>query len=300
MAITNGFYIGPMKIKSETFEIALIPEEPRPGQLEILRQMLIGLGIKEERITEYEEKGQGRLSVYLDTFVKALLLKKKLKMLSLKDVRIVYNPIKSKDWQNLWKKDYKPFQLTEKFDVVPFGYRDKHKPGKRRPVYIDTSYAFGTGLHATTRFMAGFIGRCEGKFSSLIDIGTGTGILSIIALKCGAAQVTAIDLTRDIVEIANMNFMENGYPRQSAQAINFEKFETKKKFDYVAANLVTIDLIKFKRKLVRLVAREKYLAVSGISTVNYRLFRKHFDRLPLQCIKKEKADGWHALLYKRR
>ena len=164
---------------------------------------------------------------------------------------------------------------------------------------IDTSYAFGTGLHATTRFMAQFAESCEGKYLSFIDIGTGTGILALMALKCGAKQVTAIDLTKDIIEIANMNFKENGYIHQRAQAINFEKFNTKKKYDYVAANLVTIDLIHFSKKLLRLVNQGRYLAVSGISHMNYPLFRKTFDQLPLKCIKCEKADGWYALLYKR-
>lgn len=295
----NGFYVRTMKIKTETFEIALIPEENRPGQMEILRQILVGLGVKEDRVIETEEEGECKLSVYLDTFVKALLLKNKLKQLALKNIKIVYNPHKSKDWQNLWKKDYKPFQLTKKFDIVPFGYRKKHKSKKRKPVYIDTSYAFGTGLHATTRFMAQFIERCEGNYSSFIDIGTGTGILSIIALKCGAKNVTAIDLKKDIIDIANMNFKENGYADQHAQAINFEKLKTRKKYDYVAANLVTIDLIKYRKNLVRLVNKGKFLGVSGISVINYPKFRKFFNRLPLKCIKIEKAEGWYALLYKR-
>lgn len=277
----------------------MIPNQTRPGQLEILRQIVIGLGVKESQIIEFAQDGTSRLTIYMETFVKAMALKSKLRKMSLKDVKIVYKPLKSKDWQNIWKKDYKPFQLTKKFDIVPYSYRDKYKSSKREFIYIDTSYAFGTGLHATTRFMAQFIERCEGKYSSFIDIGTGTGILSLVALKCGASDVTAIDLKKDIVEIANMNFKENGYINQRAQAINFEKLETKKKYDYVAANLITIDLIHFRKKLVRLVQKEKYLAVSGISLMNYALFRKKFDQLPLKCIRVEKAEGWYALLYKR-
>ncbi|MGE0267631.1 MAG: 50S ribosomal protein L11 methyltransferase [Candidatus Omnitrophota bacterium] len=288
-----------MKKRVETFELSLIPVNNRPGQLEILKQLVIGLGVKENQIIEIEQGGVSNLTIYMETFVKALILKSKLKKMALKDVKVLYKPLKSKDWQNIWKKDYKPFALTKKFDIVPYSYRSKYKSKNRKLIYIDTSYAFGTGLHATTRFMAQFIERCEGRYSSFIDIGTGTGILSLVALKCGASAVTAIDLKKDIIEIANMNFKENGYIDQRAQAINFEKLDTKKKFDYVAANLITFDLIRFRKKLVSLVKKEKYLAVSGISLMNYALFRRKFDQLPLKCLKIEKAEGWYALLYKR-
>ncbi|MBP9853654.1 MAG: 50S ribosomal protein L11 methyltransferase [Candidatus Omnitrophica bacterium] len=283
----------------ETFELTLIPKNNRPGQLEILRQMVVGLGVKEDQIIEFQKDGESRLIIYLETSAKALSLKNNLKKMDLKDVSIASKSLKGKDWQNIWKKDFKPFQLTKRFDIVPYSYRGKYKAKNREFINIDTSFAFGTGLHATTRFMAQFIEEYEGKYSSFIDIGTGTGILSIIALKCGAKKVTAIDLTKGIIDVANMNFRENGHSRQRGQAINFEKFKTNKKYDYVAANLITIDLIHFRKKLVSLVNREKYLAVSGISVKNYPLFHKKFASLPLKCIKLEKADGWCALLYKK-
>lgn len=288
-----------MKKNVNSYEVSLVYEGSDEGQTELLKDLLLGLGVGHHQITELFQNGKHCISVYFDTSTEGLILKRKLKKCNLQQVDIQSQMIKSKDWQNLWKKDFKPFQLTDRFDVVPFAYRSTHKSKKRLPIYIDTSFAFGTGLHATTRFMAQFVERSEGKYSSFLDIGTGTGILSILALKCGAEDVTAIDLTKEIIEITNTNFKENGFPHQRARALNFEKFVGSKKFDYVAANLITQDLITFGSKIVALVKKDQYLAVSGISLSNYPLLREKFKRFPLRCIKIEKGEGWAALLFKK-
>ena len=74
---------------------------------------------------------------------------------------------------------------------MPVWYRDKYKPVPGRDyILMDTLLSFGTGLHETTQCMAQFIEDKKGKFESFLDIGTGTGILALVALKHGAKDVT--------------------------------------------------------------------------------------------------------------
>ncbi|MCA9394649.1 MAG: 50S ribosomal protein L11 methyltransferase [Candidatus Omnitrophica bacterium] len=288
-----------MKKYSDSHEVTFALKKASPGQLEILRRLLIARGAKPESVVESSFSGSERLTVYFTDAERARKFRGKVLPLGLKNVRISQKTVKARDWQTVWKQEYKPFALTPRFEVVPYGYRKTHRSRGHEPVYIDTSYAFGTGLHATTRFMASFVERCAGRYESFLDIGTGTGILAILALKCGAREVTAIDLRRDIVEIANMNFKENGYPVQRARAVDFQKFRTSRRYDFVAANLVTLDLIAFRKSLVRLVRKGGYLAVSGISLALYPELRAAFDGLPIRCLKVEKGEGWHALLFRR-
>ncbi len=283
----------------DAYEVSLTVPDTDPGQLEILKVLLERLGVTRDRFIELSQNGLNVLSIYYQNTSEGETLRRKLVNCGLKNVEIHGKTLKGSDWQNKWKKDFRPFQLTERFDVVPFAYRKEYKKQERQPVYIDTSFAFGTGLHATTRFMAGFVERASGKFESFLDIGTGTGILSLIALHCGATDVTAIDLRKDIIEIANTNFEANGFKKQKARAVNFEKFKAEVQFDFVAANLITQDLIEFGRKIVARVKPGQFLAVSGISLNNYPMFRENFQQYPLKCVKVERGEGWVAVLYKR-
>lgn len=296
---SNGLPFLRMPKNTDSYEVTLTLSKPAPGQLDILRRILISRGAKPETVVESCFDGEERLTVYFTDQQKSRKFSSKISQIPLRHVRISTKTVKSQDWQTVWKKEYKPFALTRRFEVVPYVYRKTHRSRGRDPVYIDTSCAFGTGLHATTRFMAGFIERCSGKFDSFLDIGTGTGILSIVALKCGATAVTAIDLRRDIIEIANMNFRENGFLRQKARAIDFQKFNSRTKFDFVAANLVTMDLIAYRKKLLQLVKPGQYLAVSGISMIHYPDLRRAFYPLALRCLKIENGEGWYALLFQR-
>ncbi len=115
--------------------------------------------------------------------------------LGLSGVKVRHRRLAPKDWLTLWKSQWKPAALTKKLDVVPVWYQDKYKPRQGCDhILMDTLLSFGTGLHETTRFMAQFIEDKQGKFRSFLDIGTGTGILALVALKNGAEEVLAIDI----------------------------------------------------------------------------------------------------------
>ncbi|HBR13950.1 MAG TPA: hypothetical protein DD723_00170 [Candidatus Omnitrophica bacterium] len=302
-----------------TFELSVKIAPSHEGALEILRDVLTGIGFKRDEIIELRQKKRSRLCLYFPSPLKAEALKEKLKKTPLKGITVSIKPLLPRDWRDRWKTDFKPFRLTEHLDVIPSWLKESGPVSPRRPVYIDTSQAFGTGLHETTRFMASFIEQCRGEFKSFLDVGTGTGILSIVALHSGASRVRGIDISPESIKAARFNLRTNGYVigRQTAvddtfdasgrrralalslKAMDFEKFNEKTTYDFVAANLITHDLIQMGKKIISLVKPGRYLAVSGISLENYPLFRKTFGPFPLKRLRVEKGKSWVGVLYKK-
>ncbi|HNV24102.1 MAG TPA: 50S ribosomal protein L11 methyltransferase [Candidatus Omnitrophota bacterium] len=282
------------------FEVCLKIQDATDIKKEIVKHVLVKHGVSLKDIVELDEiDGKSSLRVYLSSPRASEKFKKALSQFPIKGVTLIIHRLLTRDWRDVWKKSFKPFALTARFDVVPIAHKKNYKSSTRMPIFIDTSLAFGTGLHETTQFMARLIERQEGKFSSFLDIGTGTGILAIVAKKCKACYVKAVDIDKQAVKIAQENFRRNAVTIESLKREDIGKSRMVKKYDFVAANLVTQDLIAFKKRLVSLIRSQKYLAVSGISLENISKFKKAFRVLPLRLLKIIKGKEWAALLYQR-
>ncbi|HPN88577.1 MAG TPA: 50S ribosomal protein L11 methyltransferase [Candidatus Omnitrophota bacterium] len=281
------------------FEIRFKIDDGDDVKIELIRRLLLQRSITEENIVQSISKDKRFLAVYLPSKLLAQKLKNDFLKLKIKNIKISINRLLTQNWRDAWKKSFKPFRLSNTFDIVPASYKNKYRKISRIPIYIDTSLAFGTGLHETTKFMAQLIEGQKGKFASFIDIGTGTGILAIIAQKCGAAFIKAVDIDKESVKIAQENFRRNRVKEQTIKVQDIGKIVSREKYDFVAANLVTQDLILFKEKIVSFVGDKKYLAVSGISLENISKFKKAFKSFPLRLIKIIKGKEWAALLYQK-
>lgn len=288
------------KVKKGTvFEVAITMNSTDKGNIGILKGLLLNVGVAQDAIIECKQWPHTNLSVYFKSRTKALALKKRLRAFHLRGVPVTLKSLEKGDWQTKWKEEFKPFSLTQTFAVIPLRYKHKRRIRGRAPIYIDTDLAFGTGLHATTRFMAQFIERCTGRFESFLDLGTGTGILAVIAAKCGAKDVQAIDICKDAVAVARKNCIENNCFSVDIKTADVQKYRIKKQYDLVAANILTQELIRTADKIISFVKPGKYLAVSGISLNSYDVFRQAYARYPLHCVKIEKGEGWVAVLYKK-
>jgi len=287
------------QVVKDIFEVSLKIDSSNNGNSEILKELLIEIGIDGNSVVEYETWPNTYLSLYFQSQEKARALRKKLRAFHLNNVSVNLKRLRKDDWQTKWKKGFKPFVLTNSFGVVPMRLKKKYRFRGRKPLYIDTDLAFGTGLHATTRFMAQFVERCTGHFISFLDVGTGTGILAMIASKCNASDITAIDISPEAVAVAKSNCIANECASINIKVLDVQMIKSNKRYDFVCANIITQDLICMADKIISLVKPGQYLAVSGISINSYDVFRQAYAQYPLRCIKIEKGEGWVAVLYKK-
>jgi len=288
-----------MKSAATTYELSFTVADRKVGGAEILKNVLAEIGIAQSYIVQSHENGLTTFSIFENSLTKIRKKKRAFGQLHLKQVLVSINRLRRSDWQNKWKNEFKPFHLTKKFDVVPIEYRKSYQRNRATPVFIDSGLAFGTGLHPTTRFMSQFIERCSGRIESFLDIGTGSGILTIIALYGGVKEAIAVDCRRDSVINARKNMRSNGFDSVILKNMDFRKLKIKQRFDFVAANLITFDLIEMGKMIIDRVKPNKFLALSGVSLKNYHKFREAYSRYPLRVLKIEKKEGWVGILYKK-
>ncbi len=264
------------------------------------RAVLLSASFLEQDISEESNGDATLLKVFSEDRLRIQRIKQVFNKLGIKGILTRTKTLRPKDWLTRWKKDWKPARLTKALDVVPVWYKDRYRPKKGRDyILMDTLLSFGTGLHETTQIMSQFIEDCRGKFTSFMDIGTGTGILTMVALKQGARPVLAIDIGELSVEAAQENMKANRL-KATIKLADIKTFRHARQYDFVAANLVTQDLIENASMILKFVRPGGYLAVSGISLDNLSKLERAFKRLPLQCLDLQKGKQWSGLLYQKK
>ena len=118
-----------------------------------------------------------------------------------------YKPIQDEDWMASWKKHYRPMKIGKKLVIIP-AWIDKEFPG-RIPIRINPGMAFGTGTHPSTRLCLQLLEQTVRSAQNVIDIGCGSGILSIAALKLGAKYVLAVDNDPPAIQATQENRENN-------------------------------------------------------------------------------------------
>ncbi len=267
---------------------------------EMIQACLVLLGVLPENIIAEEGRAGRKMSVFFPLVASARRLARSLRALKLKGVAISIRMHRQVDWETRWKKGWKPFMLTPRIYVIPLFLSEAQCPSGKTPLYLETTSAFGTGLHETTRFSAGLIEGLTDTFKSFLDIGTGTGILSIVAFRSGARYVEAFDIDAGAVKAARVNLKANSLRCDVLKAGDVGEYGLQRTFDLVAANLITHDLVAFRQKIVASVAPGGHLIISGIALKNMPLVKKAYGlSAGLECVKIIKGKEWCAFLFRR-
>ncbi|WP_028775322.1 50S ribosomal protein L11 methyltransferase [Shimazuella kribbensis] len=120
--------------------------------------------------------------------------------------------VDDEDWANAWKTYYKPTRVSDRLVIVPVWEEYVLQAGEL-PIYLDPGMAFGTGTHPTTRLTLQLMEKYLNENQKVIDVGCGSGILSIAAEKLGASEVLALDLDPVAVKNAQENCEQNDTKR---------------------------------------------------------------------------------------
>ena len=204
------------------------------------------------------------------------------------------------DWSENWKRFFKPVQVTPRFVIKPPWARVRLKRGQVS-VDITPGMAFGTGTHATTILSIRALEESlKKKGFSVLDVGTGSGILSIIAAKSGAKEVWGIDIDGVAVENARENIEKNGV----SAIVRIRKGsigDLHKKFDVVVANIDLKSLRRMRIPLLNHLKKQGFLILSGILEQGRERIRLLYLETGLLSLIKTTQEGeWVCLTFKKK
>lgn len=211
------------------------------------------------------------------------------------EIKVTNYEEQSKDWLEEWKKGFVPFKLVGSAWVVP-SWLEK-PPEAKIEIKIDPGMAFGTGTHATTKMASYFIHKLSVEYPeaigqwSVIDVGTGTAILAVLAEKLGFGLITGVEIDPE----ARRKARENCEMNESQQVLitDLQIDEIKEQFDVVVANIIDGVLIRIQKDLLRVMKPSGHLFLTGILQERDNLFfDKFIEANQLKVIKRIQKDEW--------
>lgn len=207
------------------------------------------------------------------------------------------------DWAYSWQKYYKPMTIGKRLYVVPEWEREKPVPEGRVPFYLNPGLTFGTGSHASTQLCLEGIEEHTKEGDLVLDLGCGSGILSIAALVLGAKEAIAVDIDPKAVDVAYENAALNGIgkDRYTVRAGNviadrgLANELAQNGYPLVLANIVADVIIPLSQQVPKLLEEGGIFLCSGIIDSRAHEVEEALERNGLKVTKKREKNGWVAL-----
>ncbi|MBU9889449.1 MAG: 50S ribosomal protein L11 methyltransferase [Candidatus Omnitrophica bacterium] len=282
------------------YEIALSGRGLRPEAKEATRIFFRNrCGVPSAGLACVDYRGSFRACYYTRTLRAVARVRRLFRVHCPKGVRISVKTLSRHDWLDKWKRDYHARPIGKKFLIVPEWERTRYASSQRIPIFLDPGSAFGSGGHETTRLMVRLLERFVRPGGGFLDIGTGSGVLSIVAWKLGARRVVAFDHDKPSAAIARKNFSGNRCRGGDFFRASLKTFKCRERFETVGANLLTRTLIEHQKVICDRVAGGGVLILSGIAQENLSSFRDGFRLNGWKCLRVLTCRKWVALAYRR-
>jgi ribosomal protein L11 methyltransferase len=217
--------------------------------------------------------------------------------------------LREEDWAHAWKKFYKPLRIGRRIVLKPSWEEFEAEPGDL-VVELDPGMAFGTGLHPTTRLCVAALEETVQPGDQVLDVGTGSGVLSIVAAKLGAAAIVATDIDPIAVDVTRENLQINGLSLAPAGPVDVRLESVPAgmagRFQVIVANIlaeVIAGLLDAKYENVPLLeplAPDGTMILSGIIEERAFLVEEAAVRHALEITRREQEGDWVVLFAKRR
>lgn len=171
--------------------------------------------------------------------------------------------IREEDWETAWKKYYHPVRVAKHLVICPCWETCALQPGDTK-VTLDPGMAFGTGTHETTRLCMAFLEQYITPNTTMLDVGTGSGILAITSLLLGAKSAVGVDIDELSVKIAQENADLNGVGNQIQLIWGDLTEQIHGTYDIICANIVADVIIRLCSTITQFMHQNSILIVSGI------------------------------------
>ncbi|MCP3741336.1 50S ribosomal protein L11 methyltransferase [Rossellomorea sp. BNER] len=172
--------------------------------------------------------------------------------------------VNEEEWATAWKKYYNPVKISEKFTIVPTWEEYEPVTSDELIIELDPGMAFGTGTHPTTVMCIQALERTVKPGNAVIDVGTGSGVLSIASALLQADPVQALDLDEVAVKSARLNVKLNKVQNTVTVRQNNLLDDISDQADIVVANILAEIILRFNDKALEVVKPGGYFITSGI------------------------------------
>ncbi len=251
--------------------------EPEMNQEEMLQRIRVGLA----EISQYCDIGEGTITA---------------------------SETEDKDWINNWKQYFHQFYVDDIL-IKPTWVEKPEDDHSRMCVEIDPGTAFGTGSHETTQLCIRGLEKFLKKGDAVLDVGTGSGILGIVALKMGASEAFGTDIDDMAVQTARENIELNGFSEKEFPVITGDVISDKEiqdrtgydKYDVAVANILADIIIPLQKEVTVHMKKGAILIVSGIINLKEEAVRYALSENPeLEIIGSDVQGEWVAFYARKR
>ena len=256
---------------------------------------------------EFQQRLQGlsRIKVYLEDTDQSGMDRLKACVDSL-GLPMHVAPLPETDWEESWKDNYPAVEVGKNLIVVP--YWDAGNTGGRTPIILDPGLTFGTGAHPSTQMVMEAMEERVKPGWKCLDLGSGSGILSIAALRLGAESAVGIDIDPKAEDIARENAAYNGFTAPAFTALTGTVTEDKDlmeklsqdEYDLVLVNIVADVIIGLSPILPNFLTDKSTLICSGILDVRLNDVLAALDAAGLEVTSVREKEDWRCVTAKRR
>lgn len=205
----------------------------------------------------------------------------------------------TEDWVNNWKQYFHPMPIGEKLLIRPT-WEDEYDPQGRTVLHIEPGLAFGTGSHPTTKLCLETLEKHIDKNSTVLDIGCGSGILSIACLLLGAKSAFGVDIDSLAVKTAKENALENGFKDDKFTVVQGNLSDkVTGKYKVIVANIVADIIMEFNKEVGRFLEDDGVYITGGIIESREPEVLDSFGENGFEVIERYEEKGWLVFVLKK-
>lgn len=205
----------------------------------------------------------------------------------------------TEDWVNNWKQYFHPMPIGEKLLIRPV-WEDEYDAGGRKILHIEPGLAFGTGSHPTTKLCLETLEKYIDESSTVLDIGCGSGILSIASLLLGARRAFGVDIDSLAVKTAMANAEENGFGNDRFNVVQGNLSDkVSGKYNVIVANIVADIIMEFNKEVGKFLDDDGVYITGGIIEAREDEVLMSFIQNGFEVIERFEEKGWLVFVLKK-
>lgn len=205
----------------------------------------------------------------------------------------------TEDWVNNWKQYFHPMPIGKKLLIRPV-WEDEYDAGERKILHIEPGLAFGTGSHPTTKLCLETLEKYIDESSTVLDIGCGSGILSIASLLLGARRAFGVDIDSLAVKTAMANAEENGFGNDRFNVVQGNLSDkVSGKYNVIVANIVADIIMEFNKEVGKFLDDDGVYITGGIIEAREDEVLMSFIQNGFEVIERFNEKGWLVFVLKK-